>query len=81
MADFAGNSVAGLPANALGGGAVLLAGASLGAGSPAVTDHYALACFDNAGARHFWTDTSISLTNAPIGFTYVGSTLVVLRKY
>ncbi len=43
--------------------------------------HYALACYDNTNVRHYWSDTSISLTNAPVGFTYTVSTLVVLGKF
>ncbi len=42
--------------------------------------HYALACEDNTGTRHFWTDTVVSLTNAPLGFTYVAATLVIEGK-
>lgn len=39
--------------------------------------HYSLSCLDNVNTRHYWVDTSISLTNAPAGFTYVSNTLVV----
>jgi len=43
--------------------------------------HYALACYDNTNTRHYWVDTSISTANAPGGFTYVTSTLVVEGKF
>ncbi len=42
---------------------------------------YSLACYDDTNTRHFWVDTSISLTNAPDGFTYVEATLVSLGKF
>lgn len=43
--------------------------------------HYMLACYDNTNTRHYWVDTSISMINAPIGFTYVTATLVVTGKF
>jgi hypothetical protein len=44
--------------------------------------HYLLACYDNLGNRHYWTDTSIQMTNAPslIGASYTTSTLTVIAK-
>lgn len=43
--------------------------------------HYKLSCEDNTGLRHHWVDTSISLTFAPDGFTYVSATLTVEGKF
>jgi hypothetical protein len=43
--------------------------------------HYKLSCEDNTGLRHYWVDTSISLINAPAGFTYVISTFVNQGKF
>jgi hypothetical protein len=43
--------------------------------------HYSLACYDDVNVRHYWVDTSVSLDNAPNGFTYVESTLVVTGKF
>jgi len=42
---------------------------------------YSLSCEDNTGARHYWVDTSISLTFAPVGFIYVSATLTVEGKF
>jgi hypothetical protein len=42
---------------------------------------YKLSCEDNTGLRHYWTDASISLTNAPGGFTYMPLTFVVEGKF
>jgi len=42
---------------------------------------YNLACYDDVNVRHYWVDTSISLTNAPNGFTYVPATLVVRGRF
>lgn len=42
---------------------------------------YKLSCEDNTGTRHVWVDTSISVTNAPPGFTYVSAMLVVEGKF
>jgi len=44
---------------------------------PPIIVHYALSMFDNVGIRHFWTDTSISIANAPAGPTYNVSTFAV----
>lgn len=43
--------------------------------------HYKLSCEDDTGLRHNWVDTSISLTNAPDGFTYAPETFVVEGKF
>lgn len=42
---------------------------------------YKLSCEDDTGLRHYWTDSSISLVNAPPGFTYVSQTLIVGGKF
>jgi hypothetical protein len=44
---------------------------------PPIVIYYALSMFDNIGIRHFWTDTSISIANAPAGPTYNVSTFAV----
>lgn len=43
--------------------------------------HYKLSCEDNTGLRHYWVDTTISLINAPGGFSYVLATLVIEGKF
>jgi hypothetical protein len=43
--------------------------------------HYKLSCEDNTGLRHYWVDTSVSLINAPAGFTYVIGTFVNQGKF
>ncbi len=46
--------------------------------------HFKLACVDTLNVRNFWTDTSVSLTNAPTpagGATYVSATLTVEGIY
>lgn len=45
---------------------------------------YMLACYDTTNTRRYWTDTAISLTNAPSlpgGATYVSATLVIIGRY
>ncbi len=68
-----------------------LAGTQDGYGQPRLTalaaaginpiPHYKLSCEDNTGTRHYWVDTSVSLTYAPAGFTYVSATLTVEGKF
>jgi hypothetical protein len=43
--------------------------------------NYKLSCEDDTGLRHYWVDATISLANAPPGFTYVSATLVVEGKF
>jgi hypothetical protein len=43
--------------------------------------YYSLACFDNTNVRHYWVDLGVSMSNAPVGPTYVTATLVVLGKF
>ncbi len=43
--------------------------------------HFSLACFDNVNVRHYWSDTSVSLTNAPAGPTYISATLTVIGQF
>lgn len=42
---------------------------------------YKLSCYDDTNTRRYWVDSSVSLANAPDGFTYISATLVVEGRY
>lgn len=52
-----------------------------GSGGSTIT-HYSLAAFDSTHVRYYWTDTSVSFTNAPTpAGSYVPATLTVLGQF
>ena len=50
---------------------------SITACPPLPVTYFALSMFDNTGTRHYWTDTNISVDNAPSGPTYNVSTFAI----
>jgi len=85
VADFPGqsNSPAGTSqGSSVGSGESFLSVSTsqggLGGGGGSVI-YYSLAAFDTSNVRRYWTDTSVSFTNAPtpVG-SYVTATLTVL---